>query len=140
MTGYARREMQLERITDEVIDEAMRSITKHGEQSHLPMGTGPNTEPLSTYDVSPEPFTRAGLWPGMLADKLAATATLDTKAHSADEGGDDTCSWWLILREEVFEAAAEDDPAKLRAELVQVAAVAIKMIDAIDRPAKTAVQ
>lgn len=28
--------------------------------------------------------------------------------------------------------AAEDDPTKLRAELVQVAAVALKMIDALD--------
>ncbi len=60
----------------EIRDEAIRSIQKHGEQTHLP--------------------------------------------------------WWLILREEVFEAAAEDDPAELRAELVQVAAVALKMIDALD--------
>jgi len=140
MTGHAEREMQLERITDEVIDEAMRSITKHGEQNHLPLGTGRDTEPLSTYDVGPELYTRSGLWPGMLADRLAAKATLDTKAHSANEGGDDTCTWWLILREEVFEAAAEDDPAKLREELIQVAAVALKMIDAIDRPAGAEVQ
>src|SRR3954471_5945908 len=30
--------------------------------------------------------------------------------------------WWSILMEEVAEALAEDDPAKLRKELVQVAA------------------
>jgi hypothetical protein len=40
--------------------------------------------------------------------------------------------WRLVLREEVAEAIAEDEPAKLRAELVQVAAVAVAWIEAID--------
>lgn len=38
-----------------------------------------------------------------------------------------------ILREEFAEALAERDPAKLRAELIQVAAVAVSWIEAIDR-------
>lgn len=38
-----------------------------------------------------------------------------------------------VLLEEVYEALAESDPAKLRAELVQVAAVAIQWVEAIDR-------
>jgi hypothetical protein len=37
-----------------------------------------------------------------------------------------------ILNEEVAEAIAEDDPALLRAELVQIAAVAVKWCQAID--------
>ena len=41
--------------------------------------------------------------------------------------------WWPILLEEVFEALAETDPVKLRAELVQVAAVTVAWIEAIDR-------
>lgn len=40
-----------------------------------------------------------------------------------------------ILLEEVFEAAEEADPAKLRAELIQVAAVAAAMAEKIDREA-----
>jgi hypothetical protein len=40
--------------------------------------------------------------------------------------------WRLVLREEVAEAIAEDEPAKLRAELIQVAAVAVAWIEAID--------
>ncbi len=40
-----------------------------------------------------------------------------------------------VLEEEVREAFAEEDPAKLRGELVQVAAVAVKWIEAIDRRA-----
>lgn len=111
---------------DEIAREAIRSIEKHGEQRHLPMGTGPETLPLAVMAHIGD------LRPHVSAESLAVRATLDTKAHSANEGGDDTCTWWLILREEVFEAAAEDDPAKLRAELVQVASVALKMIDALD--------
>jgi hypothetical protein len=42
-------------------------------------------------------------------------------------------SWNVILMEEVFEAIAEEEPEKLREELLQVAAVAIAWIEAIDR-------
>lgn len=42
-------------------------------------------------------------------------------------------TWADVLSEEFFEAMAEEDPAKLRAELVQVAAVAVAWIEAIDR-------
>ncbi len=38
-----------------------------------------------------------------------------------------------ILLEEVFEALAEEDPLKLKDELVQVAAVAVKMVELINR-------
>lgn len=119
-------------IAGEVTAEAARSIAKHGEQQHLPMGTGADTTPLAARPVEVGSIHEPGLWPGMRARQLARIATLDTKSHSANEGGDDSCTWWHILREEVFEAAAESDPAALRAELVQVAAVAVKMIDALD--------
>ena len=42
-------------------------------------------------------------------------------------------SWRHILLEEVFEAFAEEDPEKLRAELLQVSAVAQAWVEAIDR-------
>jgi hypothetical protein len=42
-------------------------------------------------------------------------------------------SWWSILKEEMFEAASETDEAKLRAELIQVAAVAVAWIEDIDK-------
>lgn len=41
--------------------------------------------------------------------------------------------WTGILLEEVYEALTEADPERIRAELVQVAAVACAWIDAIDR-------
>lgn len=42
-------------------------------------------------------------------------------------------TWRHILAEEVAEAFAEKDPDKLRAELIQVAAVAQQWVAAIDR-------
>ncbi|WP_431897861.1 hypothetical protein [Nonomuraea sp. bgisy101] len=46
-------------------------------------------------------------------------------------------TWRHVLLEEVYEALAEDDAAKLRAELVQVAATAVCWIEAIDRRTAT---
>jgi len=111
-------------IVSEVITEAERSIAKHGEQGDLPMGTGPETYPLATDGPA--------MFDTLPAEDLAEIATADTKYHSRNEGGNDTCTWWHILREEVFEAAAESEPTALRKELVQVATVAVKMIDALD--------
>lgn len=45
----------------------------------------------------------------------------------------DLLTWRHVLDEEVAEAFAEEDPLALRAELVQVAAVAAQWIEAIDR-------
>jgi len=46
-------------------------------------------------------------------------------------------TWKHILWEEVAEAFAETDPAKLRTELIQVAAVAMTWVEAIDRRKRT---
>jgi hypothetical protein len=60
-------------------------------------------------------------------DARNARLRCDTKASLG------TVKWLDILLEEVMEAAAEEDPAKLREELVQVAAVAVSWVEAIDR-------
>ena len=63
----------------------------------------------------------------------------DYYAHMADmckhSNGDTARDMFTMLREEVYEAGAESDPAAMRAELVQVAAVVLKMVEAIDRSA-----
>lgn len=46
---------------------------------------------------------------------------------------DGQLTWKGILIEEVWEAFAESDPEKLRAELIQVVAVGVGWIEAIDR-------
>ena len=49
--------------------------------------------------------------------------------------GDGTVTWRHILDEEVAEAFAERNPVLLRAELIQVAAVAVAWVEALDRRA-----
>lgn len=59
-----------------------------------------------------------------------AEAAKDRRVRAAERG---EVSWHLILDEEVAEAYAEHDPAKLREDLLRVAAVAVAWAQAIDR-------
>jgi hypothetical protein len=63
------------------------------------------------------------------ASYVAACARQETDQMA----GEGVCTWRDILLEEVAEAFAEDDPGRLRAELIQVAAVATQWVEAIDR-------
>jgi hypothetical protein len=89
----------------EVAMERTRQNAKWGEQNH-PDGTGGLHHVLAVDDV------RRGV------------------ERAAAEGRQ---NWANVMGEEVAEAFAESDPARLHAELVQVAAVATAWIEAIDR-------
>lgn len=102
-----------------VTRELARQDAKWGEQNHAD-GTGPGTRPLRRLAVNPDLRSAVEL-------ANAAKRRCDAE-HDTGRG-----TWVSILLEEVFEACAEDDPARLRAELVQVAAVALQWADAIDR-------
>ncbi|MFB7896113.1 hypothetical protein ACFC1B_07260 [Streptomyces xiamenensis] len=104
----------LEALAAEIDAERQRQIARFGDQQH-PDGTGPRT---------------ASIGHGLEhADRAAADARL--RCQNAARRGQTT--WRDILAEEVYEAAAESDPAALRTELVQVAAVALAWIHDIDR-------
>ena len=103
-------------VVVEVLEERERQNAKWGVQDH-PNGTGPNKLPM--------PYS-SGQWCASFAAQQLGFIT----DHAAEQG---TVTYLHILREEVFEAFAEDDPAKLRAELIQVAAVAVQWVEAIDR-------
>lgn len=98
------RERVTAHVVDEVAEERVAQFAKWGEQNHED-GTGVD-------------------W-AFHADM----AKFECDKASLDGEG----NWVHILLEEVYEALAEDDPAKLRAELVQVAAVAVAWVEAIDR-------
>jgi hypothetical protein len=102
-------------VLHEVHDERLRQDEKWGEQNHLD-GTGPN-HPLCYFPKLPD----------MASCAANARTVTDLRAKRGD------VTWLDILTEEFFEAMAETDPAKLRAELVQVAAVATAWVEAIDR-------
>lgn len=92
-------------VLAQVAIERKHQDAKWGEQNH-PNGTG---------------------GPGRAQD--AENARRECKRQFAEGTG----TWLDILEEEVAEAYAEVDQDKLRTELVQVAAVAVAWIEAIDR-------
>lgn len=107
-------------ISNEVLNERDRQDAKWGEQNH-PDGTGPETQPL--FDKR-----------AFLDDDIAAVHLADAFTRRTDERADEgKVTWRDILLEEVFEALAESDQAKLRTELIQVAAVVQQWVEAIDR-------
>lgn len=93
----------------EVAAERRAQDAKWGEQNH-PDGTG------AAYPSAQN-----------MADTVRRLCQ-----QAASEG---TATWRHILTEETYEALAEDDPTQLRAELLQVAAVAVAWIEALDRRA-----
>lgn len=95
-----------DRYEFEIRAERQRQVDKHGDQSSLPDGTG------------------------LRGDRWTANHTRLKCDVAAREGN---VTWRHILDEEVAEAYAESDPVKLRAELVQVEAVARAWREAIDR-------
>lgn len=119
--------MSYTRIAGEIVDEVHRSLDKHGDQRHVPLGMGPETLPLD-LGVPVYRQTRA--------EALALLATRATDARSFSQG-DGSVTWRDILTEEVFEAYAEQDPQHIREEMIQVAAVAMKIIDKIDADARS---
>lgn len=94
------------KVASDVSAERERQHEKWGEQN-LPDGTGYGQPNCFDLESAREEFERA-----LAADRL-------TYEH--------------VLTEEYFEAVEEADPVKLRAELVQVAAVAQAWVEAIDR-------
>lgn len=108
---------------DLVAVERIAQQRKWGEQNH-PDGTGPTSTPLNIRGET-------NGWVDE-SDSASLLAELFTETTDSRFGrGDGT--WRDILLEEVFEALAEDDPDKLRAELIQTAAVAVAWVEAIDR-------
>jgi hypothetical protein len=107
-------------VLQDIADERRRQDAKWGEQNHLD-GTGPTTRILKSTDINLDLRTGSELaW------------IMRTRCDAAESTGQ---TWRNILLEEVFEALAEADPAALRGELVQVAAVATSWVEAIDRRA-----
>ncbi|MFJ2174366.1 NUDIX hydrolase [Streptomyces sp. NPDC087851] len=93
------------KVLAEIAGERRRQDDKFGVQNH-PDGTG-----LSVYQHSARRY----------------------QDHAARAAASGTLAWRDVLLEEAHEALAESDPARLRAELLQVAAVATAWVEAIDR-------
>lgn len=96
-------------VLDDVHDERCRQDVKH-----------------------PQPVLERPDGTGKPGDHLRAMAAKRHTDAAAEAG---TLTWRDVLAEEWCEALAETDPGLLRAELVQVAAVAVAWVEALDRRA-----
>ena len=111
-----------------VRDEREAQDRKWGEQNH------PDLDPHDIAFVTRDVYAvRAERWKQINTQRAGSGCEVKGRNPAA------SCTAWDgVLLEEVYEALAEDDPAKLRAELIQVAAVAQAWAEAIDRRAAAA--
>lgn len=121
-------------ILAEVAVERGRQDARWGEQNH-PDGTGP-------AELWESPISRGlvGGWDDELTwadvageDAYSVATSADHLAFARDGAAADARTWADVAGEEFWEVMAEADPAKLRAELIQLAAVAVCWVEAIDR-------
>nr|WP_191910056.1 hypothetical protein [Microbispora cellulosiformans] len=88
-------------------------------------------------DVAAERAAQDAMWglqehPDGTGPAYAPEADL-AKQVVTDAAAEGRLTWRHILHEEVLEAFAEDDTDRLRIELIQVAAVAVKWVQDLDR-------
>lgn len=95
-------------VLEEIRAERQRQIALWGEENHPMVYEG--------YDHE---------------DRKRSLEIIRIKNKSSAKTGNE--NWHDILTEEFFEVFAETDPVKQREELVQVAAVAVAMIECLDR-------
>lgn len=113
--------VKMTEVLGEVAEERYRQESKWGQQNH-PNGTGPDV----WINLDAAGYLRHH---GIRAADLSGWATGRTDVAFAHDRG----TYEHILTEEWAEALAEDDPVRLRAELIQVAAVAVAWVEKIDR-------
>ncbi|MER8158131.1 hypothetical protein [Streptomyces sp. NPDC094472] len=114
-------------VLDEIHAERCRQNEKWGEQNH------PDVDPRDIPYVTHSYYaSRADIWRQVNEERTKPSRSLG-RCTGHPEGPHTHTAWDGILLEEVYEALAEEDPARLRAEMVQVAAVAVAWVEAIDR-------
>jgi hypothetical protein len=101
------------KVLGDIGEERVRQDERWGAQNH-PDGTGPGL-------LMPVGGITADLYREAMRDRCDLM-------HQVAAG-----TWEHILTEEYAEAMAEDDVARLRKELIQLAAVAVAWVEHIDR-------
>lgn len=101
-------------VLNEVALERIRQEALWGEQNH-PDGTGPDV-----------------IWLDVLVSPMSHMAA-EARYRCQSRARRGKLTYLDILAEEFFEAAEAPEPAHLRDELVQVAAVAVAWIEKLDR-------
>ena len=104
-------------VLERVFDERVRQVAQYGDNSNLEDGTGPDSMWLSPLASNH-------------ADDIQVAFRHDYEDHEEQEG---LPTWMHLIREEVAEAFQEDDPERLTAELLQVAALCVSWVEIIEK-------
>lgn len=107
---------QTDSVLAEVAHERAGQFLTYGTNNQLANGTGPETAWLLPLTAMP-------------ATAIEENFRQDYEDFEEEVGYP---TWAHLVREEVAEAFAESDPAKLRGELLQVAALCVSWIEKID--------
>ena len=110
-----------------VADEQARQVEKWGEQNH------PDISLYLPKDTDPERVAQSS---DRIRESYARSAEDTKRTNDRIVEADQILGWDTILLEEVYEALEEADPEKLIVELIQVAAVALSYVEAIERRTK----
>lgn len=104
-------------VLSDVRAERARQFARYGNNEDLLDGTGPHVE-----------------WLGLLGDGLPASELEPRlrEMYEIDEATQGKPTFRHLVLEEVAEAFQENSPARLRAELLQIAALAVSWIEKID--------
>ena len=108
-------ECQTVHVLNDVKAERARQFAKYGTNSDLEDGTG-DVQWLLPLSIEYAPHIQDSL-------------RVDYEAYEAVTG---LPTWMHMVREEVAEAFSETEPARLREELLQVAALAVSWIEKLD--------
>lgn len=107
-----------EAVLADVAAERRYQIERYGDNADLEDGTGPH--------VAWVPDDVTGL------DGATQIEIKFRRTYENYEAAYGKPTWMHLVREEVAEAFAESDPVRLRAELIQVAALAVSWVEKLD--------
>lgn len=85
---------------------------------------------------TPEALLHVPFGTGEVAYAETLKVVRESAAMHCEETGRETCCWAHVVLEEAFEVAEETDVKALRQEFVQLGAVCVRVIEAIDLGAK----
>jgi hypothetical protein len=104
-------------VLEKVFDERVRQVARYGHNDDLDDGTGSEAE-----------------WLQPLSDFPARTIEYELREeYENHEMVHGKPTWMHLVREEIAESFAEDDPERLTAELLQVAALCVSWVETIEK-------
>lgn len=116
MLARAKWQVRTINVLEKVFNHRIEQVEMYGHNDDKPDGTGPRVQ-----------------WLAPLLETEAVGIEAWLREDYEEDGGDEEVSWMKLVREEVAESFAEDDPDRLEEELVQVAALCVSWIETIQK-------